>query len=136
MDGQYLSGFGPRLGQAIQERYSETGWIFTVGEIGSVILLVTGVVAYVENTEAAAHDSTREVREKRDGAQRSGTTRITLGAIGLIGFRIWELVDVIYGPIKHNNRYDELKRKSATSNHKLQPIIGSRQVGLALSFTF
>lgn len=77
--GQYIAGgamgilLGIGIGHAVQGRYSERGWIFTVSQIGSGIAL--GYYLAAENEPF-----------------------VIISAISLIGFRIWELIDVWWLP--------------------------------------
>ncbi len=92
--GTYPLGLG--IGHAIQGRYSEKGWIFTVGELASVALAVTGLSNCVYSSIYY-----------RD-CDVNGPFWLGIGAY--IGFRIWEIVDVWAAPPQINRRYQELKR--------------------------
>ena len=80
--GQYVTGgilgtlIGLGVGHAIQERYTENGWLFTVSQLGSVFSL-----GYFAN-------------QKND-------LWTGLSALALIGFKIWELIDVWWLPSSH-----------------------------------
>ena len=93
-------GFG--VGQAVQGRYGDTGWIFTVGEVASGAVLVTGMVRAFGDFDRCFDNST---------CPRDHTAGVLLlgGVIGLAAFRIWELVDVFNGPTKHNARVRALR---------------------------
>lgn len=84
-------GFG--IGHAVQGRYSQRGWIFTVGEVGSLMAFVLGAVNCWGTTNSSG---------SCDG------TGITIGALGYFGFKIWEIVDIWAAPIEINQRYREL----------------------------
>lgn len=89
----FFIGFGS--GQAVQGRWTDTGWIFTVGEAASIAALFIGIGNEVEDCFDEYCD------EDNDGL-------IALGLIGLIGFRVWELVDAFAGPASHNRKVRDL----------------------------
>ncbi len=89
----FFLGFG--TGQAVQGRWTDTGWIFTVGEIASIAAIIIGVGNEIDD----CYDSYCD--EDNDGL-------IVVGVIGLVGFRIWELVDAFAGPSSHNRRVRDL----------------------------
>lgn len=95
-----LVGFG--IGQAVQGRYGETGWIFTVGELASMTALMIGVVQAFD--DCFNFDDTCEDGNKGEGL-------IIGGLVGLFAFRIWEVVDAFGGPPKHNRKVRELKMR-------------------------
>ena len=111
MDGEISSGahFGGGLaalflgfgsGQAIQGRWSDTGWIFTLGEAASFAALIGGVVRTVDDCNHTGET----------GCDHSdGPPLIIAGLIGFTVFRIWEIVDAFGGPNDHNRRVRELK---------------------------
>lgn len=92
--GQYVVGglvatflFPFGVGQAVQGRYSDTGWIFTVGELASITTLVVGVASSSCRTTIAS--STSLV-----GTTSCDTSPLLwVGLGGLVGFRIWEVID-------------------------------------------
>ncbi|HEU4726734.1 MAG TPA: hypothetical protein VFT22_02565 [Kofleriaceae bacterium] len=125
--GSFMVGWG--IGQAIQGRYGDTGWIFTVGEAGSVIALIAGVVREVE------HDGDRE-----------GGVLLAGGLVGIVVFRTWEIIDSIVGPPRHNTRVRELRMRlglpQPTYVQRIQPYLaptmshdhGGTTAGLTLRF--
>lgn len=90
----FFIGFGS--GQAVQGRWTDTGWIFTVGEAASIAAIFVGV----GNTADDCFDSS--CNDTENGGL------IAVGIIGLVGFRVWEIVDSIAGPASHNRRVREL----------------------------
>lgn len=86
----YFFGFG--LGQAIQGRWSDTGWIFTVGEVGSLGALIYGVLDAVECEDSDRCDTDR------------GVALAVGGMIGFGVFRIWSMVDTVAGAKAHNRQ--------------------------------
>lgn len=106
-DGQHIGGavaslfFGFGIGQAVQGRYGETGWIFTVGEIASFTAMMVGVFQ-------AFDDCTFD--DRCSDSNRGGELIIG-GLVGLLAFRVWEVVDAFGGPPKHNRKVRELKMR-------------------------
>lgn len=119
--GTYPVGLG--IGHAIQGRYLDKGWIFTVGELGSVALLVAGVG---DCYSAALGGYTK---------CNSGLT--WLGLMGYVGFRIWEIIDVWAAPPEINRRYREIKGRTG-SQVSLSPLLTATHDGavLGLKMTF
>ena len=87
-----MFGFG--TGQAVQGRFGDTGWIFLVGEAGSILVI-------------AAALSSCGIHSCDDQAGW-----IVAGAIGLVGFRLWELIDVWAGPASHNRRVQHARARA------------------------
>jgi hypothetical protein len=89
--GTWVLGFG--LGHAIQGRWSDRGWVFTLGESASLILLFVGLA--------------QSSGESGD----SGDVSIATGAIGWGVFRIWSIFDAAIGPSSHNSKVRDVKRR-------------------------
>jgi hypothetical protein len=70
---------GLGIGHAISGEYSSTGWIFTLGEIGSIFLLGYGL------TESLGTNSTNP---------DAGEAKLMAGAVAFSVFRVVEVVDV------------------------------------------
>jgi hypothetical protein len=107
--GTWPLGFG--IGHAIQGRYLEKGWIFTVGEVGSLGLMIAGIQNCTYEYSFYGYWS--------GACQNNGL--LTLGVIGFVGFRIWEIVDLWAAPPEINRRYRALKER--TSGTSWSPII-------------
>ena len=108
-------GFGS--GHGVQSRYRRTGWIYTVGEVGSL-----GLVAGA----AACSGSWGCVY----GLALSGATLF-------IGFRVAEAVDVWIHPAIHNRRYQKLKARTdgPQLSFRVEPILdGGAKLGFALRY--
>jgi hypothetical protein len=88
-------GFG--LGHAVQGRYSDVGWMFTMGEVAALSVAVFGAVQLGENDY-----------RQNDGAE----TLLIGGALAYGVLRVWEIVDTLVGPGSHNRRYRALKWKA------------------------
>jgi hypothetical protein len=129
---RYISGgavgsvIGLGIGHAIQGRYSEKGWIFTAGELGSVVVLVAGAsectVGVLEGTGCA-----------------TGAGLMLGGYLGFFGFKIWEIVDLWATPPELNRRYHQLKDRvgEEPSYHLMfSPIVIERAPGLGLAVIF
>jgi hypothetical protein len=117
--GTYPLGFG--IGHAIQGRYSDTGWIFTVGEMGSLAVMMAGVGDCWSS-----------------GKSCSSGGLMFLGLLGYAGFKVWEIADLWAGPPEHNRRYRELKNRlgesSITFKPAFVPLADGGMLGLGVTF--
>lgn len=118
--GTYPLGFG--IGHAIQERYSDRGWIFTVGELGSIVVAAAGMGDCVTNWSSS-------------GSCNGGL--FFLGIFSFVGFRIWEIIDLWAVPPELNERYRELKHRMG-DNITFRPVFVPQANGgfLGLQMTF
>lgn len=97
-DGQYIAGGllgiypGLGIGHAVQGRWLQKGWIFTVGESVSAAVAVVGALRCI-------------------GYERCDNTLLLAGVVGLYGFKIWEIFDVWWTPRGWNDRYYQLRRR-------------------------
>jgi hypothetical protein len=85
-----VPGFG--LGQAVENRYEEKGWIFTVGEATSVGIALAAGPHCIFDTNTP-HGS-------------CGVTTAFGIVAGLI--KLWEVGDAWIAPISNNQRYEQL----------------------------
>ena len=114
-------GFG--LGQAIEGRWHDTGWIFSLGEGIAGGALFAGMVI-----EAGC-----------DFSCKSGSGVLAIGWIGLVGLRVAEVIDASVGPARHNNRVQR-DRPPVASKPRMIPLVvpaprgDGALAGLALSF--
>jgi hypothetical protein len=92
--------FGFGTGQAVQGRWGDTGWIFTLGEVGSFALIIYGA------ERSADYDCPDPSCE-----DDPGVGPIVVGAIGLVVFRVWEIVDAFAGPANHNRKVRNLRMR-------------------------
>ena len=90
------------VGQAIQGRWGDTGWIFTLGETASFVAMIAGAVRI-------ADDCTDDFGDSRDCDHSDGAPMMIVGALGFTVFRIWGTVDAFAGPTEHNRRVRELR---------------------------
>lgn len=103
-DGQHVGGglvgtfFGFGLGHAVQGRWSEKGWMFTVGESAGIGLVMYGLIDCIEDDYYDEY-----------GDDDCAWGSIAIGMVALSVFRIWELVDVWAGPAQHNARVRNLR---------------------------
>jgi hypothetical protein len=119
-EGAHMGGavaslfFGFGIGQAVQGRYGDTGWIFTLGEAASVTAVVVGAVRSLGCMDTI------------DGSgctnSRDGDTLLAVGVIGVVAFRVWEIADAFGGPPRHNRRVRELRMRLGMP----QPMYGQR----------
>lgn len=119
--GTYPIGLG--VGHAIQGRYMDKGWIFTVGELGSLAVAVAGV--------GSCWDSATSTSRSCNGGM------LFLGAMGFIGFRLWEIIDVWAAPPEINRRYRELKLRMeprVSFSPLIMPTKDGAVLGLEMTF--
>jgi hypothetical protein len=93
--------FGWGIGHAIQGRWSQKGYIFTLGEGVSAGFMVWGMVGLLGD----CFEGCSEQREDRYVLLMAG------GAIAASVFRIWEIYDAFAGPGQHNRRVTELRTR-------------------------
>ena len=138
--GRYIAGgivgstVGFGIGHAIEGRYRDQGWIFTAGEGASVTAIFVAILACFGDPPPG----------------QTCTPPVALawgGLIGLVGFHIWETIDVWVGPTADTRRYHELRKlgyrsSDALSDLRIFPTIVSNEashrlspgLGLTLSF--
>lgn len=136
-DGQHIGGaaasifLGFGIGQAVQGRYGETGWIFTVGEIASFTALIVGLSQQFDdcfNSDSSCNDN-------------RGEGLMIGGLVGFFAFRIWEVVDAFGGPPKHNRKIRELKMRLGMPvpmyTHRIVPYVNrTRDSGATAGVVF
>ena len=100
--GQILAGglvgtfFGFGLGHAVQGRFSDRGWIFLLGEGASMASVMTFAFTCADGIESNCDNN---------------TGFLVAGLVGIVVFRVWELVDVWGGPAAYNRRVREARVK-------------------------
>ena len=116
---------GLGIGHAIQGRFSEKGWIFLAGELGSGAVMMVGLIGCIGDSFS-----------RSDGRDHS-CSMMTLGLLGYAGFRIWEIIDVWAAPPEHNRQYRAIKSRMAGAD-KPQFFIAQAHdtpiLGIKLSF--
>ena len=106
-DGETMAGgfvallFGWGVGHAIQGRWSEKGYIFTLGESVTAVAAFYGMIGLFGECFEGCSDAR---------GQRYATLFIG-GMIGNAVFRIWEVIDAFSAPGAHNRRVDEVRMK-------------------------
>jgi hypothetical protein len=140
-DGAHIGGglislfFGWGIGQAVQGRWSEKGYIFTLGEAASVGLIIWGAVGL--GSESCFDCSQPNNHEGTYGVMLAG------GVIGILVFRVWEVIDAFAGPADHNRRLTQLRMRlgmPVPAYTKLTPYVvpsrdgGGAVAGLSLRF--
>lgn len=95
-----FAGFG--IGQAIEGRWSEKGYIFTVGEGITSSIFIYGFF------ETVMYCIGNETNNK--GCSR-GPELMIAGALGDAVFRIWGVIDAVTGPGEHNQRVRALRMR-------------------------
>ena len=89
-------GFG--VGQAIQGRWLERGWIFTAGDLAATAMMVAGpILAFSYDCNAAC--------------MHRGEALALGGSLLALGLRIWQASDAFVVPARHNARVRELRRR-------------------------
>tara|TARA_R110002073_G_scaffold257750_5_gene420626 strand:- start:17577 stop:18206 length:630 start_codon:yes stop_codon:yes gene_type:complete len=89
------AGFG--LGHAVQGRYSDVGWMFTLGEVASLGVAVLGAIQVGQRGNSQRFDN--------------ADTMLLAGVLSYGVLRVWEFVDTLAGPSAHNRRYRALRSK-------------------------
>jgi hypothetical protein len=110
-DGEHIAGgavalvFGLGLGQAIQGRWSEMGWVFTLGESAAVLVMMYGVISIF-----GCEFSDLGSEQDRDCAD-PGSAIAVAGLIGYGVFRVWGAIDAFAAPPAHNRRVRDLRSR-------------------------
>jgi hypothetical protein len=106
-DGQHIGGgvaslfLGFGIGQAIQGRWSDKGWIFTVGDTAAYGLIIYGL---------SQNDCWIRIWGECDNDD-DGVAAVVAGlAVGAV-FRVWEIVDAWAAPPAHNRRLHMLQMR-------------------------
>lgn len=103
--GQHAGGvaanwfFGFGIGQAIQGRWSDTGWMFALGEAAGITVAIVGVTQLCFDCEG------------EDVSNDGAGTMIAVGLIGYMVTHVWSIVDAAIGPANHNGKVRTLKRR-------------------------
>jgi hypothetical protein len=106
-DGQRFGGglaaifFGLGLGQAVQGRWTDTGWIFTLGEVGAFTLIMTGAIQNLCDGDGGCGGDDDD----------DGETLIVVGAVSYLALRVWGVVDAFSGPSDHNRKVRALRMR-------------------------
>jgi hypothetical protein len=105
-DGEWIGGglanvfFGFGIGQAIQGRWSERGWIFTLGQGASGVVFVYGMTQFLTECFEANCDNGDH-----------GFGLMMAGMVGTLVFYTWGAIDAFAVPPSHNRRVRELRMR-------------------------
>jgi hypothetical protein len=113
--------FGFGLGHAVQGRFGDRGWIFLTGEAASGAFLIWGMSECFSLVP----------QEGGTGETCGKDARFLVGGIGLVAFRIWELIDVWAGPPAYNARVRDLRVRAGLPPYALfaAPLLGRGDAG-------
>ena len=130
-DASYIIGgilatypLGLGIGHAVQGRYADTGYIFTIGELGSLAVLVAGI-----------GDCSDDWWDEDDDEDCNGGL-IFLGAAGYLGFRIWEAIDAWAVPPGHNRRVREIKARTGIASGEWKGFVIPVQEGALAGISY
>jgi hypothetical protein len=93
----FVVGFG--TGHMVQGRWTDIGWVFTIGDVASYAAIYFGARDLVNCVDMP---DCRNVR---------ASTLILSGIVGLVGFHIWETLDAFIVPGNRNRRVRELRAR-------------------------
>ncbi|HEV7556237.1 MAG TPA: hypothetical protein VGO00_12305 [Kofleriaceae bacterium] len=110
-----LVGFG--IGQSIEGRWLERGWMFTLADTGAAGLEVAGVIELF--SRGCNHSC-----ENRGLAMLGGAAAIELGS------RILQTWDAFVGPRTHNRRVRELRARTGVT--RVMPYVTPNGIGIGL----
>jgi hypothetical protein len=119
-------GFG--LGQAVEGRWHDTGWIYTVGESLSLMILASGVASGFQHCLFVPDSSC------------AGANQLALaGLIGMGAFHLAGIIDAAVAPSVHNRHVREARgrvgwARVARVAPYVAPTSHGSTVGLTLSF--
>jgi hypothetical protein len=115
-DGEHIGGglaalfVGFGVGQAVQGRWSKKGWIFTFGELGSMVVMFYGMFSFIDRCAAADSDPYADDQACEQAFGR-GMGLMLGGALALSIFRVWETVDAFIAPQQHNRQLLDLRMR-------------------------
>mgnify|MGYP000870276724 CR=1 FL=1 len=98
----FLFGFG--TGQAVQGRWGESGWIFTIGETLSLAAIIHAAPDAGEFCDSLESVERTAFERNCDARQRRAMRQVMGGLAVFVGLHLWEVVDAINGPRRHNRR--------------------------------
>jgi hypothetical protein len=127
-------GFG--VGQGVEGRWHDTGWIFTLGETASLAAIIGGAVGIANCTDLDGNTTC-------GGGDSVSVGWLVGGLIAYTGLHIWEIADAFIGPGVHNERVHELRRRYGYRDYavRIVPYVtrpqsseGGMTAGLSLRF--
>ena len=113
--GQYIAGgaigthFGFGIGHMVQQRWMDKGWIFTIGESAAIAAMIAGIVSCEDDYNDTYYNDPSHKAPRSSSGDSCSEGLIIGGAIGFVGLRIWEVIDLWVAPPAHNRRLKKLK---------------------------
>jgi hypothetical protein len=112
-EGQHIGGgvaalfLGFGAGQAVQGRWGEKGWIFTVGEGASIVLMFYGLAKAVDCDSGYYSDDYYYDNDCEDNY-----VGLMVGSLLAFSvFRVWETIDAFTAPPAHNRKVRQLRAR-------------------------
>lgn len=130
---QYITGgvvgtiFGYGIGHAVQGRYTEIGWLFTATEVAFTAAIIASplIAGAPLFTRAPATNMNWPV----GASVLSG-----IGSLGLLGFRIWEIVDLWATPQQQSRVATEQEMQKPENHLAFAPVLLPNYAGLSVQF--
>jgi len=133
--GQYITGgvigtiFGFGIGHGIQGRYTDIGWVFTLTDLVGIGLITGGEII----GQNAGGDQFRNGNySEKAKISAGGFAMETAGALILLGFRIWEIVDLWATPSTRGLVYNEVQ--ATKGKLAFVPVLAPTHLGFSLSY--
>lgn len=114
-------GFG--IGHAVQGRWQDKGWIFTVGEAAGITLFAVGVAGLASSVQTGSFD----------GPSSSSYALVAISMLAISGVRIWEIIDV-WTAVRPQRRQRHVAAPSAGFALIPIPTNGGGVLSMSLSF--
>lgn len=132
--GAIFVGFG--LGQAIEGRWSDTGWIFTAGEIAAMTVAIVGIAQCGDHVVHSNDDF-----DHGGFCEEHGAGKFIVGLLAFAGLRVWETVDAFVGPASHNRRVRAVQARvyggyPPPYSFYVKPTMSNEGTVAGLSFSF
>jgi hypothetical protein len=123
-DGQWIGGvaasigLGFGIGQAIEGRWRDTGWIFTLGESASFVTMIVSLSAAIGECWDCSAAETHRQDQAAD---------VFFGSlIVFAGLHIWEIGDAAIAPAEHNERYHAMRARHPEMYSVMPYVVPSR----------
>lgn len=136
-DGQTVGGgllglfIGFGTGHLVQQRWTEKGWLFTVGDTAAYFAFLVGFIDCVGDSVDGTNN-------------RCNAGLMVGGALAFAGLRIWETIDLFATPPAHNRRVREIRARIYNQQYYrappppppvyLRPVDGGFAGGVQLRF--